>query len=213
MVVVAKDDALQIERLELGPWPSNAFIVICLKTGDSVLIDAPAEASTIIDRLKGTNPKYILLTHNHQDHTGALAELHSRLKVPLATHALDAPGLPSPPEILLSDGDTVSVGDLRLAVLHTPGHSRGSLCFKVGRYLISGDTIFPGGPGATRSPEALRQIIKSITEKIFVLPDDTPIYPGHGDATVLKKEKDEFAVFSSRPHAPNLCGDVLWLSS
>ena len=75
----------------------------------------------------------------------------------------------------------------------------GSLCFKTGRYLISGDTIFPGGPGATRSPTALRQIIKSITEKIFVLPDDTQIYPGHGDATVLKKEKDEFAVFSSRP--------------
>ena len=213
MVVVAKDDDIQIERLELGPWGTNSYIVTCQKTRDSVLIDAPAEANTIIDRLKGTNPKYILLTHNHMDHIGALSELGSRLKVPLAAHALDTGNLPSPPEILLSNGDTVSFGNLKFEVLHTPGHTPGSLCFKVGRYLISGDTIFSKGPGKTRSPADFKQIVKSITEKIFVLPDDTQIYPGHGASTVLKKEKDEFAVFSSRPHAPNLCGDVLWLSS
>ncbi|MFC1977485.1 MBL fold metallo-hydrolase [Chloroflexota bacterium] len=213
MVVVAKDDALQIERLELGPYCTNAYIVVCQKTGDSLLIDTPAEASTILDRLKGTNPKYILLTHNHMDHLGALAELHSELKVPLAAHALDAQGLPASPEILLNDGDTVSFGNLKFEVLHTPGHTPGSLCFRAGRYLIPGDTIFAAGPGKTKSPAAFQQIVKSITEKIFVLPDDTRIYPGHGDSMVLKKEKDEFAVFASRPHDPNLCGDVLWLSS
>lgn len=213
MVVVAKDDNLQIERLELGHYSTNAYIVVCLKTWDSVVIDAPAEASRILDGLKGTNPRYILLTHNHMDHTGALAELHSRLKVSLAVHASDAQSLPSSPDMLLNDGDTILVGNLKFEVLFTPGHTSGSLCFKVGRYLLSGDTIFPGGPGATRSPAALRQIIKSITEKILILPDDTRIYPGHGDATVLKKERDELAVFSSRSHDPNLCGDVLWLSS
>ncbi len=213
MVVVAKDDDIQIERLELGPFGTNAYIVICLKTRDSLLIDTPAEASTIMDRLKSTNPKYILLTHNHMDHLLALAELHSKLKVPLAAHTLDTGNLPSPPERLLSDGDTISLGNIKFEVLHTPGHTPGSLCFKVGCYLISGDTIFPGGPGKTGSPDAFRQIIKSITEKIFVLPDDTPIYPGHGDSTVVKKEKDEFAAFSSRSHNPNLCGEVLWLSS
>ena len=213
MVVVVKDDDIQIERLELGPFGTNAYIVICQKSRDSMVIDAPAEASTIMERLQGTTPKYILLTHNHMDHLLALAELHSTLKVPLAAHALDTQGLPSPPEILLNDGDTISLGNLKFEVLHTPGHTPGGLCFKAGRYLISGDTIFPGGPGATGSPDAFKQIIKSITEKIFVLPDDTQIYPGHGDATVLKKEKDEFAVFSSRTHDPNLCGQVLWLSS
>lgn len=213
MAVVVKDDAIQIEKLELGPYGTNAYIVRCPKTRDSVLIDTPAEASTVMDRLKGTNPKYILLTHNHMDHLGALAELHSKLKVPLAAHALDAGNLPSPPEMLLGNGDTISFGNLELEVLHTPGHTPGSLCFKAGRYLISGDTIFPGGPGRTRSPADFRQIIKSITEKIFALPDDTQVYPGHGDSTVLKKEKDAFAVFSSLPHNPNLCGSVLWLSS
>jgi len=213
VVVVVKDDNIQIERLELGPFGTNAYIVICQKTQDSVLIDTPAEAGIIMDRLKDTNPKYILLTHNHMDHLLALAELHSKLKVPLAAHALDAGNLPSPPEMLLNDGDTVSVGNLKLEVFHTPGHTPGSLCFKVGRYLISGDTIFPGGPGKTGSPAAFKQIIKSITEKIFVLPDDTPIYPGHGESTVVKKAKDEFDVFSARSHSPNLCGEILWLSS
>lgn len=166
-----------------------------------------------MDRLKSSNPKYILLTHNHMDHIGALTELQARLKVPLAAHVLDARNLPSPPEMLLNNGGAISFGNLKFEVLHTPGHTPGSLCFRVGCYLIPGDTIFPGGPGKTRSPADFKQITKSITEKVFVLPDDTQIYPGHGDFTVLKKEKDEFAVFSSRPHNPDLCGDVLWLSS
>ena len=213
MVVMAKDDDIQIERLELGPFGVNAYIVTCQKTRDSVLIDTPAEADTIMDKLKGTNPKYILLTHSHMDHLGAFSELRSKLKVPVAAHALEAGNLPSPPDTLLSDGDTVSFGNIKFEVLHTPGHTPGGLCFKAGQYLISGDTIFPGGPGKTGSPAAFRQIIKSITEKIFVLPDDTQIYPGHGDSTVVKTAKEEFAAFSARPHNPNLCGDVLWLSS
>ncbi len=212
MVVIAKDDTIQIEKLELGPYGTNAYVIICRQTGDSVLIDAPADASKIMEKLKGSDIKYILLTHNHMDHTGALPELRSKLKAPLAVHAADTGGLP-PPEILLSDGDTVSFGNVKLNVLHTPGHTPGSLCFKTGKYLISGDTIFPGGPGMTGSPADLRQIIESITDKLFVLPDDTQVHPGHGASTILKKEKDEFSVFSSRPHDQNLCGSVLWLSS
>ncbi|MAF85880.1 MAG: MBL fold metallo-hydrolase [Dehalococcoidales bacterium] len=213
MVVVVKDEDVQIERLELGPWGTNAYIMICLQTGDSLVIDAPAEAGTIMEKLQGTNHKYILLTHNHMDHIGALSELRSKLKVPLAAHAADSARLPSPPEMQLKDGDVVSFGKVKLEVLHTPGHTSGSLCFKTGKYLISGDTIFPGGPGKTNAPADLKQIIKSITDKVLVLSDDTEIYPGHGGSIILKKERDEFAIFSSRPHAPNLCGDVLWLSS
>ncbi|MFQ5997517.1 MAG: MBL fold metallo-hydrolase [Dehalococcoidales bacterium] len=213
MTVVVKDDNLQIEQLQLGAFGTNAYIVTCQQTGDSVVLDAPAEADKIIERLKGTNPRYILLTHNHTDHTGALAELRSKLGIPLAAHTADAGILSSPPEIRLNDADTISFGNVKLEVLHTPGHTPGSLCFRTGKYLLSGDTIFPGGPGKTSSPANFQQIIKSITSQIFTLADDTQIYPGHGDSTVLKKEKEEFAIFSSRPHNPNLCGDVLWLSS
>ena len=213
MASVVKDDNLQIERLQLGPFGTNAYVLTCQQTKDSAVVDAPAEAGKIIESLKGTNPRYILLTHSHMDHIGALSELRSKLRIPLAAHVADAGVLSPPPEIQLNDGDTVSFGNIKLEVLHTPGHTPGSLCFKTGKYLLAGDTIFPGGPGKTSSPANFQQIIKSITSQIFSLDDDTQVYPGHGDSTVLKKEKEIFAVFSSRPHNPTLCGDVLWLSS
>lgn len=210
---VAKNESVQIDRLKLGPFDTNSYIVTCPLTGDSVLVDAPGEASEILKASKGTNPRYILITHNHMDHIGALSELKSRLRIPIGAHRLDAKGLPLRPEILLEDGEKVSYGKISLKVLHTPGHTPGSLCFLIGKHLISGDTIFPGGPGKTKSPTDLKLIIESITSKIFVLPDDTEIYPGHGNSTILRKEKAEYAIFSSRPHDPNLFGDVLWLSS
>jgi glyoxylase-like metal-dependent hydrolase (beta-lactamase superfamily II) len=213
MVTMIQNEDIQIDKLELGPWGTNAYIVVCRKTQESLIVDAPAEARKILDTLEGTHPRYILMTHNHLDHVGALAELQHKLKVPIAAHALDAAGLPVIPQKRLNDGDTLTLGKLRFQVRHTPGHTPGSVCFKVGRYLLAGDTIFPGGPGKTRSPADFKQIIQTITERIFVLPDDTLVYPGHGESTILKKEKLEFAAFQSRPHDPNLCGDVVWLSS
>ena len=213
MARIVEKEYVQIDRLNLGPFDTNSYILTCLLTGDSVLVDVPAEASKILKALKETNPKYILITHNHMDHLGALTEIKSKLRIPIGAHRLDAKGLPLRPEILLEDGEKVPLGKTSLKVLHTPGHTPGSLCFLFGNRLIAGDTFFPGGPGKTRSPTDLKLIIESITSKIFVLPDDTAIYPGHGDSTVLRKEREEFAIFSSRSHDPNLFGDVLWLSS
>jgi len=212
MAIVAKDGIVQIERLELGAFGTNAYIVVCQLTKDSVLVDAPGEVPKVMERLRGTNPRYILITHDHWDHLGALSQLKSELKVPIAAHPADSPNLPSTPEILLNDGDVVTFGNVKLEVLHTPGHTPGSICFLTGNYLLSGDTIFPGGPGKTSSPAAFEQIVESITSKIFVLPGDTQVFPGHGDSTLLEKEKQQFEAFSSRPRKPNLCGDVLWLS-
>lgn len=212
-MIVVEDNRIRIERLELGPFGTNAYILADRETHDSVVIDAPADASTMMNRLQGTSPRYILLTHSHMDHLGALDELRSRLGIPLGAHPADSHRLSPPPEISLHDGDTLTFGDIKLEILHTPGHTPGSLCFKADGYLIAGDTVFPGGPGKTGSPKSLKQIIESITGKIYVLPDDTTIYPGHGDPTTVKQSKEEFAVFSSRPHDPGLCGDVLWLTS
>ena len=213
MVNVVKEDSIRIEKLELGPFGTNAYILICRQTGASVLVDAPGEADKILVQLNGTDPKYILMTHNHMDHTGALAEVKSALNVPIAAHGDDAGMLPLKPDMLLNDGDVITCGELHLAVLHTPGHTAGSLCFLTGNYLIAGDTLFPDGPGKTGSPADFRRIVESLTSKIFVLPEDTRIYSGHGDSTTLKKEKRAFEAFSTRSHDPNLYGDVLWASS
>jgi hydroxyacylglutathione hydrolase len=221
VALVARNKYLQIDGRTLGPCNTardpqcytNCYMITCPHTGDSVLVDAPAEAPEILRQLKGINPRYILITHSHTGHVGALSELRSKLRIPIGAHRLDADGLSVRPDFLLEDDEELSFGNMSLKVLHTPGHTPGSLCFLIGKHLISGDTIFPGGPGKTESPGDLRRIIESITSKVLVLPDDTEILPGHGDPTIVRKEKTELAIFSSRSHDPHLFGDVLWLSS
>ena len=210
MALVVDTETIQIECYALGAFGTNSYIVRCLKSGDSVVVDAPGDAPKVLDRLKSSNPQYILMTHNHMDHTDALKELKSALNVPIAAHAADAAKLPVPADMLLADGEIITIGHLRFAVLHTPGHTPGSLCFYTEGYLISGDTLFPGGPGKTGFPADFKQIVASLQQKIFVLPDETQVFPGHGDHTVLGKEKLAFEAFSTRPHDPDLCGDVLW---
>jgi hydroxyacylglutathione hydrolase len=213
MDLVADSAVLSIERYELGSWATNSYHVVCRETGKSVLVDVPPGALTLIKELKGRVPDYILLTHSHIDHITGLKAFKARVNVPVAVHKDDEKWMDVPADIYLKGGDEVQFGKQKIDVMHTPGHTPGSLCFRLGDYLISGDTIFPGGPGKTWSKEDFQQIIESIKTKIIVLPDETQIYPGHGAGTVLKKEKDEFAVFSSRPHDPNLHGDVTWLNT
>jgi glyoxylase-like metal-dependent hydrolase (beta-lactamase superfamily II) len=177
MAIIVKDEYIQIDRLELGPFGTNSYILICQKTNESVVVDAPGEAGMVVERLKKTQPKYILMTHDHFDHR-----------------------------------DEIFFGANKLRVLHTPGHTPGGLCFLTDKYLIAGDTLFPGGPGRTQSPDDFCQIIQSITEKLFALPEDTQVYPGHGEATTIKAAKQQYEVFSTRPHDPHLCGDVVWTS-
>ena len=142
-----------------------------------------------------------------------LLTVRKKLGVPVAVHAAEAANLPSPPDLTLKDGDVLNFGTLSLRVLHTPGHSPGSICLFTSRHLFSGDTLFPGGPGHTRNSEAFKQIIESIAQKLFVLPDDTCVYPGHGNDTILGQAKQEFDSFSKRPHVDTLYGDVTWISS
>jgi glyoxylase-like metal-dependent hydrolase (beta-lactamase superfamily II) len=212
MTTVVKDEHIQIEKLELGPFGTNAYILVCRDTGESVVVDAPADAGKILELLKGTSPKYILITHNHMDHTGALSELKSTLDLPVAAHADDAGSLPVSADQLLNGGDVISFGDIKLSVLHTPGHTPGSVCFLTANYLIAGDTLFPGGPGRTRTPADFKRILDSLTSKIFVLPDDTQVFPGHGNSAILGKERPSFEAFSAGGLDAKLCGDVLWCS-
>lgn len=213
MTILADDNTIRIEKLQLGPWGTNCYIVVCPETRDSLVVDAPADAETIIQRLGNTHPRFILLTHSHMDHTGALGALRTQLSVPLLAHADDASLVTPAPELLLNDSGKFSLGKLEFEVRHTPGHTPGGLCFITPNYLFSGDTLFPGGPGRTNSPGNLRQLIGSLESKIFTLPEETRIFPGHGKITVLKRELEEYRVFASRDHPPDLCGDIVWLKS
>jgi hydroxyacylglutathione hydrolase len=201
---------LRIERLQLSRWEVNSYIIVCPQTGHSTLVDAPPGAQAMLEALEGTELKYILLTHNHIDHIAGLAAFKSKVKAPLAVHPADQSGLALAPERLLNDGDTITVGNIKISVVFTPGHTPGSICFRIGEYLIAGDTLFPGGPGRTETPADFQQIIKSITGKLLILPEETVAYPGHGDSTTIKRAKEEYASFAAKSHAADLCGDVTW---
>jgi hydroxyacylglutathione hydrolase len=213
MTIVAKNDQIQIDRLELGPYNTNSYILICQKTNESVIVDAPGNVDLVLAQLNKSHPQYILVTHGHFDHIGGLAELKSALTVPVAAHLAEADDLPVTVDLLLNHRDEISFGHIGLKALHTPGHTPGSLCFLAGNYLIAGDTLFPGGPGKTLTPHDFRQIVKSISEELFGLPGDTEVYPGHGESTAIDREKKLYEVFCQRPLDPELCGDVVWEKS
>ena len=204
---------IKVHKILMGNYGNNGYVVICPTTNESIIIDTPGEPEKLIALAQSTNVKAILITHTHSDHLAGFDAIRTATGAPVAVHSAEADNLPISPDRTLSDGDTVSAGSVTLAVLHTPGHTPGAVCYLTGRHLFSGDTLFPGGPGRTRTPENLQQEIESIATKLLVLPMDTLVYPGHGDDTTIGKAQEEYKEFAARLHPPDLCGDVLWLSS
>ncbi len=208
--LIAENEKMELFRLETEPFGTNAYVVVSKGKRESVLIDAPGNADLIKNKLKDTSMQGILITHGHMDHLMALEELYSELDAPLAAHADDAGTLPVNPDRLLQDGDTVECGDVTLEVLHLPGHTGGSICFRVENHLLSGDAIFPGGPGKTATPDDFKQALASIQEKLLPLPDETVILPGHGGSTTIGRERRLIEAFLKKGLDDNLCGDVTW---
>lgn len=200
----------EIYRLETEPFGTNAYIISCCESRKTILIDAPGNADLITEKFKTSEVQFILMTHGHGDHTMALEELYETLKAPLAAHDGDASMLPVKADHILKDGDLFQCGNDKMEVIHVPGHTPGSLCFKIGKYLISGDTLFPGGPGKTGSAKDFQTIMKSIEEKILTLPDETVILPGHGDQTTVGKERKHIESFIKKGYPDDLHGDVTW---
>ena len=181
-------DDLIVRKIEVGSMENNVYVLECPETHEALLVDGCFEPDKILDGAKDANVIAIVQTHGHGDHVQALPELIEELGVSVAAH----PGDDYPVEIqrTLSDGDEVAFGKRVARVLHTPGHTPGGTCFLVGNHLIAGDTLFPGGPGNTwGDKQAFAQIIDSIKTKLFTLPDETRVYPGHGRDTTIGTEK------------------------
>jgi glyoxylase-like metal-dependent hydrolase (beta-lactamase superfamily II) len=206
------DAEVKITKINMGPYNNNGYIVICPDTNEGIIIDTPAEPEKLLGAIGDVQIKSILITHKHQDHLLGFDEITGAVQVPVGIGTDDADGLPSPPQIDLKDGMVIKFGNQEMTVLDTPGHTEGATCFLIGKHLFSGDTLFPGGPGKTRSPEAFQQVVDSITKKLLVLPDDTAVYPGHGDDTTIGKAREEYQGFASKPHSPDLFGEVAWNS-
>lgn len=203
----------ELQTLSLPPYDNNCYVLVCPVTRESIIIDAPSNAGTIAAAAAGTTVRYIVVTHRHGDHWGALADLAAATGAKVAYHLAEAGAIPVPQDVPLSDGQELVFGRQRARVIHTPGHTPGSICLAVGDALFSGDTLFPGGPGHSRTPADLHEALRSITEKLFILPDTTRLLPGHGADGSLGQEKQAYAAFAARSHPADLHGDVLWASS
>jgi glyoxylase-like metal-dependent hydrolase (beta-lactamase superfamily II) len=155
-----------------------------------VIIDAADEAQRILEACAGLEVQAILTTHGHSDHIAAVDAVKDALGMPFLLHQADIDVAGRSADGWLEDKQEISVGTFNLHVLHTPGHTPGSVCFVVESSIFSGDTLFPGGPGATRwAYSSFGQIMDSITNRLMTFPDPTVIYPGHGAATTIGDER------------------------
>jgi hydroxyacylglutathione hydrolase len=200
-----------VKMLVVGPLASNCYIVGSSSTKEGMIIDPGAEAGTILRTVQqmGLSTSLIVVTHAHIDHIDALGAVKEQTNAPFVIHEAEkillstappmnivaalglSPFKSAPqPDRLLKDGDLIDVGDLYFEVLHTPGHSPGGICLSGHGVVFSGDTLFNYGIGRTDFPGgSYERLIKSIHEKLMVLPDETIVYPGHGPSTTIGDER------------------------
>jgi len=204
------DLRVEITRIVVGPMDNNVYVVRCKRTGESVLIDAANEADRVLELCRSLNVTRVLTTHGHQDHIQAVPAVRAA-GYPVGISADDAPmlqGLSGPlsgetgHDFAIDPDMEIEVGDLLLRTIHTPGHTPGSMCFVIegSPVLLSGDTLFPGGPGATKFPGGdFPTIIASIGERLFGrLPDHTVVMPGHGNDTTIGAERPHLQEWADR---------------
>jgi glyoxylase-like metal-dependent hydrolase (beta-lactamase superfamily II) len=186
-----EDTQAEIHRVVVGPMDNNVYVLRCKQTGDAVLVDAANEHDTLLEMCRRLGVRRVLETHGHWDHIQAVPAVRDA-GYDVGVTSADAGMLPSY-DFVLADESVVEVGRLRLHTVATPGHTPGSMCFRLegSPVLFSGDTLFPGGPGATGFPGGdFPTIIRSVEDRLFApLAADTIVMPGHGDDTTIGAER------------------------
>jgi glyoxylase-like metal-dependent hydrolase (beta-lactamase superfamily II) len=186
------DSRMEIHKVVVGAYDNNVFVLRCRETGDAVLIDAANEHERLLELCTRLGVRRVLETHGHWDHIQAVPQIREA-GYEVGINSADAPMLKACGyDVFIDDAEIIEVGKLRLAAISNPGHTPGSVSFKIqgAPILFSGDTLFPGGPGATRFEGAsFPTIIDSIDTKLFTLPADTLVMPGHGVDTTIGNER------------------------
>jgi glyoxylase-like metal-dependent hydrolase (beta-lactamase superfamily II) len=186
-----QDGDLFVRKLSVEEMDNNVYVIACAVTDTALLVDAAARPDRLREALEGFDPVAVVQTHGHWDHVRAWEDLRRDPGLQMWGHRGDADLFPGPLDSELAHGDVIEVGEIAVEVLHVPGHTDGSLLFLVQGderpHLFSGDTLFPGGPGNTwGDPDRFRQIMDGLEREVFArLPDETWVYPGHGDDTTL----------------------------
>ncbi|MFC9288278.1 MBL fold metallo-hydrolase [Streptomyces sp. NPDC057052] len=195
---------LMITKIAVGPMDNNAYLLRCRATDEQLLIDAADDARTLLGTIGDDGIASVVTTHRHGDHWQALAEVVAATRARTYAGREDAEGIPVPTDVLLDDGDVVRVGDVRLTARHLVGHTPGSIALVYDDphghpHVFTGDCLFPGGPGRTTNTVDFTSLMDDLEEKIFSpLPDETWIYPGHGNDTTLGSERPRLAEWRSR---------------
>ena len=187
------EDLLRVRKIAVGSYENNVYALIA--GDDALIVDGAAEPDRILSLVEGLNVIGIVQTHNHFDHVAALSALAEKLDVPVYAHPEDPPPVPF---TAISEGDILKIADVMVTALHTPGHTPGSVCYTTGGFLLSGDTLFPAGPGKTGDPERFTEIMGSLDRLFSELPDETRVCPGHGIDTTLGRERPYVETWRSR---------------
>lgn len=192
---------VEVHRVVVGAYDNNVFVVRCRRTGEAVLIDAANEHELLLELCRRLGVRRVLETHGHFDHIGAVAQIRDA-GYEVAVTSQDAPMLKGVGyDVFLDDAEVIEVGRLRLDAIHNPGHTPGSISFALAGtpLLFTGDTLFPGGPGATQFEGGdFPTIIESIDTKLFTFPDHTIVLPGHGVDTTIGRERPHLQTWIDR---------------
>ena len=189
---------LMITKIAVGPMNNNAYLLRCRATDEQLLIDAANDADTLLGTIGDDGIASVVTTHQHGDHWQALADVVTATRARTYAGRADADGIPVPTDAPVDDGDIIRVGHVELTARHLVGHTPGSIALVYDDphghpHVFTGDCLFPGGPGRTTRPEDFQSLMSGLEEKVFSLPDEAWIYPGHGNDSTLGAE---------RPHIP-----------
>ena len=190
-IVDVDGTSVEVRKFSVGPMDNNVYVLRDTGTDEALLVDAANDADRILAEIEGLSLVGIVTTHGHGDHWQALAPVAAATNAPVWLHPADADMVPRAAEHAVADGDEVSVGATSVRLIHAPGHTPGSTSLLLGgAHLFTGDTLFPGGPGRTTNPTEFAQIMDSVERRFFdALPDETWVYPGHGDDTTIGAER------------------------